>query len=49
MKMKKLMLITAALVALVAPAHAATTINNLYVCEGELVKESGGYEIIERG
>jgi hypothetical protein len=38
-----------AVLALVGSANARTNENVLYVCEGELVKETGGYEIIERG
>jgi hypothetical protein len=46
---KKLLLVTAALIAFVAPAHARTNENVLFVCEGELIKDAGGYEIIQRG
>ncbi len=52
--MNKLFAATLASIALasivfVPAAHAHTTTNALFVCEGELVKNAGGYEIIQRG
>lgn len=48
--MKKLLLATfAALVFSGAAAQAATVTNELFVCEGKLVRAAGSYEIVERG
>ena len=47
--MKNFLITAALVVAFVAPAHASTTINSLFTCQGELIKDVGGYEIIQRG
>lgn len=47
--MQKFLITAALVVAFVAPAHASTTINALFTCQGELIKDVGGYEIIQRG
>ena len=49
--LKKFLLVAATLasIAFSPVAHASTEVNVLFVCEGELVKDTSGYEIIQRG
>jgi hypothetical protein len=47
--MKTFIALAIAVLALVGSAYARTNENVLFVCEGELLKDSGGYEIMERG